>query len=141
MPGSATASGTLRGRIPKQQGLKLFWRAWIDDIHSLRGRIPKQQGLKHQIFFQCFFNGFSSRAHSKTTRIETQIQEALPAVVCASRAHSKTTRIETPEIDPKTNQQKASRAHFKTTRIETAALGHVRSRQYIFEGAFQNNKD
>jgi len=36
----------LRGRIPKQQGLKLCFINDIVEVCKLRGRIPKQQGLK-----------------------------------------------------------------------------------------------
>jgi len=88
-------------------------------IQELRGRIPKQQGLKLGFWIPPHIADGPSRAHSKTTRIETGPSQGITfgtAVTLRGR------------IPKQQGLKLPARVH----RSDSAAG---------FEGAFQNNKD
>ncbi len=62
---------SLRGQVPRKQGLKLLSAYPISIRISLRGQVPRKQGLKPEAVSRSAWATSSSRASSKKTRIET----------------------------------------------------------------------
>jgi len=86
----------------------------------VKAPIPRKQGLKLGFFVHIFTRLVRESAHSKKTRIETQLKVLMELYIskCES-AHSKKTRIETIGCGNATVFSASESAHSKKTRIET----------------------